>query len=84
MELQLKRITIFVGLPNTGPSADYEWVTAWLERWKPSLRIESHSAGGWEHIWNLEGPEEAILEVPEHLLCASEWAGWTVTRFNHD
>jgi len=77
---QLTRITIFAGDFEDAPSADYQWVTSWLERWKAALRVADYSTGGSEHIWNVEATEEAIAEVPEHLLCASEWSGWTVLR----
>ena len=62
------------------PSGDYKWVIAWLERWKTVLRVANYSTGGWEHIWDIEAPEDAIAEVPNNLLCASEWSGWTVPR----
>jgi hypothetical protein len=48
-------------------------VTAWLERWKPAVRVAGYSTGGWEHHWDVEGPEAAIAEVPARLLCASAW-----------
>ncbi len=70
----LKRITIFAGDFEDQPSEDYKWVIAWLERWKPVLHIAHYETGGWEHIWYIEGPEAAIAEVPEHLLCASAWS----------
>ena len=77
---QLTRITIFAGDFEDTPSADYRWVSAWLARWKAALRVADYSTGGSEHIWNIEAPEEAIAEVPDHLFCASEWSGWTVPR----
>ena len=70
----LKRITIFAGDFGDQPSEDYKWVIAWLERWKPAVRVANYSTGGWEHIWNIEDPEAAIAEVPKHLLCWSEWS----------
>jgi hypothetical protein len=77
---QLARITIFAGDFEDEPSADYKWVVAWLERWKTVLRVANYSTGGWEHIWDIEAPEDAIAEVPDNLLCASEWSGWNVPR----
>ena len=62
------------------PSEDYKWVIAWLERWKTALRVENYSTRGWEHTWDIEAPEDAIAEVPNNFLCASEWSGWTVPR----
>ena len=77
---QLKRITIFANDPDDKHSADYQLVIEWLERWKAMLRIANYSTGGWEHIWDVEAPEAVIAEVPDHLLCASKWSGWTVPR----
>lgn len=77
---QLARITIFAGDFENETSADYKWVVAWLERWKAELRIANYSTGGWEHTWDIEAPEAAIAEVPDDLLCASEWSGWNVPR----
>jgi hypothetical protein len=68
-----KRITIFSDYSDGELSADYKWVTAWLERWKPAVRVAGYSTGGWEHHWDVEGPEAAIAEVPARLLCASAW-----------
>jgi hypothetical protein len=38
------------------------------------VRVVNYSSGGWEHLWNVEAPSEAVAEVPEHLLCESEWS----------
>jgi len=77
---ELKRITIFANDPEDKHSVDYQWVIEWLERWKAVLRVANYATGGWEHIWDIEGSEAAIAEVPDHLLCASEWSEWAVPR----
>ncbi len=46
----------------------------WLEKWKGKVKVTSYSSGGWEHLWDIEGPSEAIAEVPERLNCYSQWA----------
>ena len=77
---ELVQMTIFADDPGEERSGDYEWVAAWLDRRKPVLRVADYSTGGWEHVWNIEGPEEAIADVPDHLLCVSEWSEWPVPR----
>jgi hypothetical protein len=71
---ELKRISIFV-LHNED-SRDFDWVHAWVLKWKRTdqLRVADYSTGGWEHCWDVETVPEAIAEVPEEFLCASEWA----------
>jgi hypothetical protein len=71
---QLRRLTIFADDADDIPSEDVLWVRAWLERWQSKVRVADYSSGGWEHLWDVEGPEEAIAEVPERLHCHSDWA----------
>lgn len=71
---QMQRITILADDAGGGPSADVQWVRAWLVRWQSRVRVANYSSGGWEHLWNVEGPPQAIAEVPTHLLCDSEWS----------
>jgi hypothetical protein len=52
-------------------------VEKWLNKWRESIVVAEYTSGGWEHIWNVSGPKEAIKEIPEDLLCASEWAGYS-------
>ena len=70
----LKRISIFV-VHDDDPT-DFNWVEAWIEKWKNlnKLKLADYSTGGWEHYWDVEAAPEAIAEVPEEYLCASEWA----------
>ena len=70
----LRRLTIFADDAGDTPSEDVLWVHAWLERWKEKIHVADYSSGGWEHLWDVEGSEEAITEVPERLHCCSEWA----------
>jgi hypothetical protein len=71
---QLRRLTIYADDVDDAPSEDVLWVRAWLGRWKAKVRVANYSSGGWEHLWDVEGLEEAIAEVPERLHCCSEWA----------
>lgn len=68
----MKRVTIYID--HVDDDTDFVFMQEWLEKWKSSVRVESYSSGGWEHIWNVEGSEEAIVEIPEDWHCASEWA----------
>ena len=67
------RITLFADHPGND-ATDYLFVLAWLERWPNSVRVERCSTGGWEHVWDIEGPLEALKEVPKRFFCASAWA----------
>ncbi|WP_394178675.1 hypothetical protein [Yoonia maritima] len=71
----IQKATIFVGDFDDHPSHNYIWVQNWLNKWRDHVVVERYSTGGWEHIWDVSGPNEAIKEISEALLCASEWAG---------
>lgn len=65
-------MTIFV--MHDEDSTDFDWVYDWLEKWKENVVIADYSSGGWEHLWDLEAPQEALDEVPQDYFCASAWA----------
>jgi len=73
--MKLRRATIFVDHPGNGTPPELSLVQEWLKRWEGKVRVADYSTGGWEHLWNVEGPPEAIDELPTELLCSSEWAG---------
>jgi hypothetical protein len=60
--------------PGEERPPEYLWVKAWLERWEGQVRVADYSSGGWKHCWDVDGPEEAIREVPDDYQCRSEWA----------
>ena len=66
------RATIFV--EHDKDSDDFDVVTAWLEKWEGKVLIVNHSTGGYEHIWDVEGPKEAIAELPKEWLADSKWS----------
>jgi hypothetical protein len=66
------RATIFV--MHDEDSDDLDVVTAWLEKWEGKVRVANHSTGGYEHIWDVEGPQEAIAELPKEWLADSKWS----------
>ena len=68
----MKKVTIYID--HVDDDTDFIFMHEWLEKWKGSVRIEDYSTGGWEHTWDLEGPEEAIAEIPKDWHCASKWA----------
>ena len=68
----IKRITIYVDHDDS--SDDFDMVQAWLDKWKGQAIVSDYTTGGWEHCWDIEAPTEAVAEVPEDWLCASEWA----------
>lgn len=67
-----KRITVHID--HVDSSTDADWMEAWFAKWAPTARIENESTGGWEHIWDIEAPVEAVAEIPQDWLCASAWA----------
>lgn len=67
----MTRATIFVD--HIDDSAAFDLVIGWLERWKDSVRVEDYSTGGWEHMWDVEGPDDALSELPAEYLCSSTW-----------
>lgn len=69
-----KRITIYVD--HVDSSDDYDLMQGWLLRWQNIAKIENYSTGGWEHIWDIEAPIEAIEEIPKEWFCASDWTGF--------
>ena len=71
--MQMTRTTLFV--EHFESAEDYDRVTSWLERWKKGVHVADYSTGGYEHIWNVEGPDEALSELPQEYFCSSEWAG---------
>jgi len=49
---------------------------AWLNRWRERLTFisDNEGCGCCVDMWNVDGPVEAIAEIPEELRAASEWA----------
>jgi hypothetical protein len=66
------RATICVDVNRDDECAAAE---AWLDRWRTQLAVvsENEGCGCCVNIWNVDGPAEAILEIPEALRADSEW-----------
>lgn len=50
-------------------------VDAWFARWRSALNHVSEDYG-WSccmHIWQLEGPAEALAELPPSVVTGDEW-----------
>jgi hypothetical protein len=75
MSEPLKRATIFVEHPGPRAPPEFFWVQDWLARWEGKVRVADYHSGGWEHCWDVEGPVEAINQIPPDLLCYSDWEG---------
>ena len=65
-------ICVDVNRENEGAAVD-----AWFDRWRSRLATVSgdQGCGCCVNIWNVDGPEEAISEIPEAARCSSDWAG---------
>lgn len=79
------RATIFVMDADDTASKEFRWVVDWMTRWEGKLSIAHYSTGGWEHSWDVEGPKDAIQEIPHDYLSESDWikrtkSGWKVTK----
>ncbi len=61
---------------------DQALVKAWFTRWQPQLAYcsDNEGCGCCVDMWDVEGPAEAVAELPEHLLAASAWAESTPQR----
>jgi len=47
----------------------------WLHRWEDKLKYisEDYGCGCCVHLFDIEGPEDAISDIPEHLKTVSKW-----------
>ncbi|MGR2739665.1 hypothetical protein ACUY1T_14540 [Billgrantia sp. Q4P2] len=68
----MQKVTIYVD--HVDDASDFDFMQEWLKKWEGVVRVTDYSTGGWEHIWDLEGPEEAISEIPKDWHCSSKWA----------
>ena len=66
--------TIFVAIIDPEGEEDYRWVQEWFARWGDRVRIEKDSSSDPDFLCDVEGPAEAIAEIPERMLCGSSWS----------
>ena len=74
---RILKASIYADDVGSEPSRDFLWGESWLEKWNEHVVVKNYHTGGWEHIWEVLGPAQAINEIPRHLLCGSTWAGVT-------
>lgn len=67
------RATIVVSLDAPQEVAEAE---AWFSKWRPHLVHCSQADGGEGsvHIWHVDGPGEAVAEIPQGLSAMSDWS----------
>ena len=63
-------ITVCIDSPE-----EVEAVQRWLEKWEPHLKDLSGNlgCGCCVDMFNVEGPQEALDELPEQVLANSKW-----------
>jgi hypothetical protein len=71
---KLVRATLFVAAVSERGEAEYRWVREWFARWGDRVRIERDDGSDPDYYWDVEGPAEAVAEIPEELTCLSEWS----------
>jgi len=68
----MPRTNIIVIVDDRGEVAA---VDAWFAKWRSALSHVSEDFG-WSccmHIWQLEGPAEALAELPPSIVAGGEW-----------
>ena len=68
------RATILVDADRANDRAQVE---AWFQRWREQLTYvsENTGCGCCIDMWDVEGPPDAVEELPVQLRASSEWAG---------
>lgn len=69
----LNRATIFYDQPGREERSDLRLIHQWCERWESQCRISIYGRDGWI-LWDIEGPSQAIAELPTEVLSDSGWA----------
>lgn len=67
----MPKVTIVVDVAEV---AQVEAVDAWFAKWRPALiRVsDNDGCGCCVNIWEVEGPMDALLEIPEPVV---SWPG---------
>jgi hypothetical protein len=71
---ELRRATVCFRTESIEEKVEF---TTWLTAWKKTLTFISsdHGCGCCIHLFDLEGPADAIDAIPTCLLAATQWAG---------
>jgi hypothetical protein len=54
-------------------SNEAQTVRSWLQRWRGEVTLAGYSTGGWDQFLDVEGPQEALDELPTRLFTSSQW-----------
>ena len=68
------RATICVDVNHEDERASVE---AWFARWRERLLFvsENEGCGCCVDMWSVDGPAEAMSELPSNVRASSQWAG---------
>jgi hypothetical protein len=71
-ESRMSKATIIVAVDYPSEVAAFE---TWFSRWKDKLAFisENYGCGCCVDIWEVEGPSEALSEIPPQCYAGSEW-----------
>ncbi len=69
----MAKITIIVDVES---STECKAVDSWFDKWRPELKyvLEQEGCGCCIYLWNVEGPNVAIEELPQTVVSKSEWS----------
>jgi len=75
---EMQRATVCLWSASIEEKVDF---TLWLNAWKSQLTFVSpdYGCGCCIHLFDVEGPKEAIAAIPENLLTVSEWTEHGIT-----
>lgn len=68
----MQRASLSISEDSESEKSDFE---AWSTRWKDKMTIfsDDYGCGCCVHLYDVEGPEEAIEAIPQALRTTSEW-----------
>jgi len=69
--MRLARETI--SFDRLGRDGKAELFERWLSRWRAKLTHLADESSDQYGLYNVEGPVEAIREIPQDMRCYSEW-----------
>ena len=54
-------------------SDEAQMLRSWLQKWRGEVTVAGYSTGGWTQHVDVEGPQEALDELPSRLFTSSQW-----------
>lgn len=69
----MPKATLTVAIDQVGEASA---VDAWFAKWGPRLsyRSDNKGCGCCVDIWQIEGPEDAVREIPGEVLTSDDWS----------